>query len=51
MSDLEPIGFSAEEVMLIVKALSALNNLTDDDDELDLITSVLEKIINSIEAD
>lgn len=50
MSDLKAVGFSPKEMMLMVRALSALNELSEDDDELDLITIVLNKIIKSTEA-
>ena len=50
MSDLEAIRFSAEEMDLIVKSIRILNSVTDDDDELEMITAVLDKIIESIQA-
>lgn len=50
MSDLKAIGFSPKEMMLMVRALSALNELSEDEGELELITIVLNKIIKSTES-
>ena len=50
MSDLKAIGFSPKEMMLMVRALGALNKLSDDNDDLELVTVVLNKIIKSTEA-
>ena len=50
MSDLKAVRFSPKEMMLMVRALSALNELSEDDGELELITIVLNKIIKSTES-
>ena len=50
MSELKPVRFNPKEMLLIVKALSAINELSEDDSELEMITSILDKVIQSIEA-